>query len=274
MLIEALLQKARDGDGAAFSALVEPLRPSLLSFCFRMLADREAAEDLCQEALLAAYSEIAACGEAATFKAWLFRHAARLLAQATQGTQPWGQSALDVLQDYLLEHSALEDELRAILEENEEEYSVADHVDFCFSVIAQSLFPQERSLLLLTRIHGFSDPEAAWITESRVEEASEKRLEAGEELTEALAIRCGLAKAGAACTQCRDFGAWLNGDEAVEEDLHSLPLKPTGDAEANFERRLQLVSRVDPLQGGSSRFHAQLMQVLRRALGEKGLLKP
>jgi len=271
--MDPLIQKAKAGDGPAFTALVEPLRPVLLGYFFRMLADREEAEDLCQETLLAAYSELGHLEEATDFKAWLFRQASHLVAQATQGTQPWGQSALDVLQDYLLEHSTLEAELQETLGAYEEEYSVSDHVDFCFSVLLQSLFPRERNLFLLTRLYGFSASVAAEITGSEISEPREKALEASEELGEAYAARCSLVKAGAPCTQCRDFGFWLNGEEEVEEDLHSLPLKPAGDPEANFERRVQVVKQLDPLHSPSARFHSQLMQVLRRALGEKGLLK-
>jgi hypothetical protein len=211
--------------------------------------------------------------EAADFKTWLFRQASQLASQATQGTPPWGQSALDVLQDFLLEHSALEAELQETLGAYEEEYSVADHVDFCFSVLLQSLFPRERNLFLLRRFYGFSDPAAAEIAGSEISEPREKTQEAAEELGEAYAVRCSLVKPGAPCTQCRDFGVWLNGEEEVEEELHALPLKPTGDPEANFEKRVQVVKQLDPLHSPSARFHSQLMHVLRRALGEKGLLK-
>ncbi|MFO1463360.1 MAG: sigma factor [bacterium] len=258
----------------AFNEAAERLRSRLLAYLYRLLADRGEAEDLCQEALLEAYTALSEPTPETAFKERLFQIASRLADRETEGARPWGESSLDVLQDYLLEHEATQNELQETLETREEEYSLEDHVDFCFSVALQSLFPRERNAFLLMQVEKLPSVQAAVVMGGSAAEVEEKSAAAGENLQEFFSQRCSLAKAGAACTQCRDFGAWLNGEEEVEEDLHSLPLKPTGDAEANFERRLQLVSRIDPLQGGSSRFHTQLMQVLRRALGEKGLLKP
>ncbi|MCE9625383.1 MAG: RNA polymerase sigma factor [Deltaproteobacteria bacterium] len=269
-----LIQKARSGDGEAFTLLVEPLRPLLLAYLYRRVAAKEEAEDLCQEVLMSAYLEISQFDAAQSFKLWLFQFASRLADPLTEGRQPWGVSALEVLQDYLLEHEAIQGELQATLEEEEEAYSIADHVDFCFTVQAQSLFSKERNVLLLTELQGFSDAEAKAITGFPLDEAREKHGEAVEALRELFAERCSLVKAGAPCTQCRDFSEWLSGPEETEEELRDLPLQPTVNPEASFEKRLQWVAKSHPLRNASSRFHEHLMQTLRRALGEKGLLKP
>jgi len=223
---------------------------------------------------MSAYLEISQCDPTQSFRLWLFQLASRLADPLTEGRQPWGQSALEVLQDYLLEHEAIQVELQATLEEEEETYSIADHVDFCFTVQAQTLFSKERNVLLLTELQGFSDAEAKVITALPLNEAEEKRGEAVDALRELFAERCSLVKAGAPCTQCRDFSNWLSGPEETEEELRDLPLQPTVRPEASFEKRLQWVARIHPLQSGSSRFHEHLMQTLRRALGDKGLLKP
>ncbi|MCC6272223.1 MAG: RNA polymerase sigma factor [Deltaproteobacteria bacterium] len=271
---DELLHKARSCDGTAFSALAEPLRPRLLAYLYRRLADRGAAEDLCQEALLEAYTSLSEMEPPTTFKDWLFRFASRFADRAAEGAQPWGESSLEVLQDYLLEHEATQNELQETLESREEEYSLADHVDFCFTVTLQSLFPRERNVFLLTQMEGFTAREAADVMGGSPEEIEEKSAAAAESLQEIYAERCSLVKAGAPCKQCRVFGEWLLGPKETEEELRGLPLQPSVKPEATFPKRLQLVSRLDPLHNGSDRFHEQLLQLLRRALGEKGLLKP
>lgn len=257
-----------------FNATAQKLRPRLLAYLYRRLADRGEAEDLCQEALLEAYTALSEPKSDAAFKEGLFQVASRLADRAAEGAQPWGESSLEVLQDYLLEHEATQSELQETLESYDEAYSLEDHVDFCFTVALQSLFPRERNAFLLTQMEGFTAGQTAGVLGGSPEEIEEKSASAAESLQEVYSDRCSLVKAGAPCKQCQVFGEWLRGAEETEDELRGLPLQPTVRPEASFPKRLQLVARIDPFHTGSNRFHDRLLQLLRRALGEKGLLKP
>jgi len=68
-----LVRQAANGDRAAFDELARSHRPWLLGLCFRLLRDREAAEDAVQEALTAAFTHIAQLREPDRFRAWLGR---------------------------------------------------------------------------------------------------------------------------------------------------------------------------------------------------------
>ncbi len=69
----ALVQRAVNGDSSAFDGLARKCRPWLFGLCFRLLRDREAAEDSVQEALTGAFTGIAQLREPARFRAWLSR---------------------------------------------------------------------------------------------------------------------------------------------------------------------------------------------------------
>ena len=54
---EAVLAPARAGDGQAFGELTDPHRRELLLHCHRIMGSMQGAEDMVQEALLAAWPE-------------------------------------------------------------------------------------------------------------------------------------------------------------------------------------------------------------------------
>ncbi len=65
------VKRALAGDSKAFEMLVEEHTPWLLGRLVRRLGSREAAEDILQEALLAAYQQLAALRSPERFGAWL-----------------------------------------------------------------------------------------------------------------------------------------------------------------------------------------------------------
>lgn len=70
-----LLQRARRGDLDAFNGLVTAYEGTVYSLCYRLLGQRQAAEDATQEAFLAAWRGIGGLrGDA--FRPWLLRIAA------------------------------------------------------------------------------------------------------------------------------------------------------------------------------------------------------
>ena len=69
------LARARSGDLAAFNALVETHQDCVYGLCLRMLASTQAAEDVTQDAFLAAYRRIDTF-RGGVFRAWLLRIAA------------------------------------------------------------------------------------------------------------------------------------------------------------------------------------------------------
>ena len=70
---EELLRVARQGDEAAFVALVKPLRSELHRHCYRMLGSPDDADDAVQEALLRAWKALPRFRGDASIRTWMFK---------------------------------------------------------------------------------------------------------------------------------------------------------------------------------------------------------
>ncbi|MDI5969313.1 sigma-70 family RNA polymerase sigma factor [Streptomyces sp. SL13] len=74
---EADLARARAGDDAAFTRLVEPLRRELHAHCYRMLGSAHDADDALQDALLRAWRGLARFEGRSAVRTWLYTVATR-----------------------------------------------------------------------------------------------------------------------------------------------------------------------------------------------------
>ena len=80
-----LMLRVRDGDDAAFARLVEAYQDRLVGLLTHLVNDREAAEDLAQEAFLRVYRARKGYAPSAKFSTWLFRIAQNLASNSRRG---------------------------------------------------------------------------------------------------------------------------------------------------------------------------------------------
>ena len=66
------VERARSGDEAAFTQLVEAFQAPIYNLCYRMLGEAGEAEDAAQETFLRAYSQLTSYDPHRSFKTWLF----------------------------------------------------------------------------------------------------------------------------------------------------------------------------------------------------------
>lgn len=71
-----ILQKLREGDGDAFTEVVETYQTPVYNLCYRMLGNPQEAEDAAQETFWRAYSNIKRYDDSRSFATWLLSIAA------------------------------------------------------------------------------------------------------------------------------------------------------------------------------------------------------
>lgn len=91
-----LVARSRDGDVAAFEALVDRYQGPIFRHALRMLGDRAEAEDVTQDSLVATWRRLDQLNEPAHFRAWLYRGAThRCLDQLRQRARTPAPESLD-----------------------------------------------------------------------------------------------------------------------------------------------------------------------------------
>ena len=85
---QALLLRAREGDAAAFGELVRRYQGSVYNVCYRLLGERQAAEDQAQEAFIRAYRRLETFDLDRPFGPWMRRVAANLCLNRLQAAPP------------------------------------------------------------------------------------------------------------------------------------------------------------------------------------------
>jgi RNA polymerase sigma-70 factor, ECF subfamily len=177
-----VLAQARGGDEAAFARLVEPYRAELHAHCYRMLASVHDAEDALQETMLRGWRGLASFEGRSTLRSWLYRiatntclnHLARRpkrvlpidYGPASDGNVQPGDPIVETvwLEPYPDEILGVEDGYAA----PEARYERRESVELAFIAALQHLAPNQRAVLILREVLGFSAKETAELLDTTV----------------------------------------------------------------------------------------------------------
>src|SRR5213076_877172 len=176
----ALLAAARGGDGQAYARLVEPHRSELHAHCYRMLGSLHDAEDALQEALLRAWRGLPRFEGRSSLRSWLYTIATNTCLSAIErrpkrvlpidygpATDPHvapGEPIVESvwLEPYPDETLGLEDGYAA----PEASYEQREGVELAFVAALQHLPANQRAVLVLRDVLGFSARETAQVLET------------------------------------------------------------------------------------------------------------
>jgi RNA polymerase sigma-70 factor (TIGR02960 family) len=171
-MTEATLAHAQAGDGEAFRELIDPFRRELQAHCYRILGSVQDAEDVLQEALLAAWHSIGRF-DGQSLRAWLYRIATNrclnYLRSESRRPQPaglpyqgaeWAGPARSGEPWWLEPYP---DDLDDLTPGPEARYDARESIALSFVAGLQHLPPQQRAVLVLRDVLGFPAAEAAGI---------------------------------------------------------------------------------------------------------------
>jgi RNA polymerase sigma-70 factor (ECF subfamily) len=159
------LDKARGGDDAAFTRLVEPLRRDLHAHCYRMLGSTHDADDALQDALLRAWRGLAGFEGRSSLRSWLYTVATRtcldIVARRGKRAMPVDlgpSSDRAVLDQTPLTEVAW---LGPYPDGPDAHYERRESIELAFVAALQHIPGNQRAALLLFEVLGFSAAEIA-----------------------------------------------------------------------------------------------------------------
>src|SRR5437764_1749898 len=170
-----LLASAREGSEGAYQRLIEPHRSELHAHCYRMLGSVHDAEDALQEALVRAWRGLPKFEGRSSLRSWLYRIATNTCLTAIErrpkrvlpidygpATDPHvapGEPIVESvwLEPYPDETLGLEDGFAA----PEARYEQREAVELAFIAALQHLPANQRAVLILREVLGFSAQETA-----------------------------------------------------------------------------------------------------------------
>jgi RNA polymerase sigma-70 factor (ECF subfamily) len=173
---DADLARAREGDDAAFTRLVTPLRAGLHAHCYRMFGSVHDADDAVQEALVRAWRGLARFEGRSTLRTWLYTVATRVCLDMVGAR---GKRALPVDLGPSSEHAVLDQGPRTDIAwlgpypdaalpyepyepaGPEARYEQREAVELAFVAACQHLPGNQRAALLLFDVLGFTAVEIA-----------------------------------------------------------------------------------------------------------------
>src|SRR5437868_4929676 len=172
---QRLIQAARGGDESAYGQLVESYRRELHAHCYRMLGSVHDAEDALQESLLRAWRGLPRFEGRSSVRSWLYTIATNTclnaIARRPKRVLPvdYGPAAdpHDAPGEPVVESVWVEpypDEILAVEEgyaSPEARYDARESVELAFIAALQHLPPNQRAVLVLREVLGFSAKEVA-----------------------------------------------------------------------------------------------------------------
>jgi RNA polymerase sigma-70 factor (TIGR02960 family) len=166
------LERARAGEEDAFRELTDPYRRELQVHIYRIVGSNQDAEDLLQETLFAAWRGLAAFGERASVRAWLYRIATNRSLDALRATkrrpedlQPIAEMPEPTRHGEAIWLEPFPDlQLEGIPDGApgpEARYETKEAIELGFMVGLQHLSPSQRAVLVLRDVLGYRAEEVA-----------------------------------------------------------------------------------------------------------------
>jgi RNA polymerase sigma-70 factor (ECF subfamily) len=267
-----LLKQAVQGDINAFQTLFAAFQNQLKSYLYRLLTNRNDAEDLTHDTFVKAFDKIGTFRGEASLKTWVFQIATHLAYNHLRKYKRWQPDAQDRAKALALSNREVYDAInRASHAIGEGAYEMREHIDFCFTCISKTLPIEGQVALILKEVYDFKVSEIMQIINQTEGVVKHLLIDSRKTMVTIFDHRCALINKQGVCNQCSELNGVHNPKQNQQEALMKLELVKASkkhNREALFEMRTQLVKSIDPLRTPGAELQDVIMKCTRQAIGE------
>lgn len=269
---DTTLKHAIGGDINAFQELFIGFQAQLKSYLYRLLANRNDAEDIMHDTFIKAFDKLSTFRGESSLKTWVFQIATHLAYNYLQRQKRWTADVSEQAKKLVLENETLRARIEQVHESSADaRYEMNEHIDTCFTCIGKNLPIENQIAVLLKDVYDFSVAEICIILD-KTEGVIKYLLQDGRKtMTEIFDHRCALINKNGVCHQCSELNGWFNPKQNQQEVLIKNDLV-RGSKKYNREElyflRAKLVKGIDPLRSKGAALQEILMHCNSLAMNQ------
>jgi RNA polymerase sigma-70 factor, ECF subfamily len=269
---DTVLKNALNGDIVAFQNLFIAFQNQLKSYLYRLVTDRNVAEDLAHDTFVKAFDKLATFKGNSSLKTWVFQIATHLAYDHLRRYKRWSPGAQDKSKALALGDKTVYDAInRVSFASGEGAYDMREHIDFCFTCMSKTLPIEQQVALILKDVYDFSVKEIAQILDNTEGVTKHLLIDSRKTMTTIFDHRCALINKNGTCNQCSELNGVHNPKQNQQVALMQLDLVKASkkfNREELYALRTKLVSAIDPLRSNGADLQDVIMRCTRQAIGE------
>lgn len=269
---EQTLKSAMSGDIHAFQKLFVEFQNQLKSYLYRLVTDRNDADDLAHDTFIRAFDKVSTFKGKSSFKTWVFQIATNLAFDHLRKYKRWTVDTKALAKDLCMNTpDVIGAVMRVSAASGEGAFEIKDHIDHCFTCMGKTLAIEQQVVLILKDIYDFSVKEVALIISKTQDVVKHVLQDARNTMMDIFDNRCALINKNGVCHQCSELNGMFNPKQNQQEALNKLDLvrgSKKYNRAALFQMRTALVKSIDPLQGKGADLQDVLMKCDRVVMGE------
>ncbi|MGS2727158.1 RNA polymerase sigma factor [Psychroserpens sp. BH13MA-6] len=269
---EDLLMDALNGNINAFQSLFAEFQPQLKSYLYRLLANRNDAEDITHDTFIKAYDKLETFKGEASLKTWVFQIATSIAYNYLKRRKRWVPDVSEQAKNLVQSNADLAGRIVKVSQTSEYgKYEIKEHIDTCFTCISKNLPIENQIALILKDIYDFAVNDICLILEKSEGTVKYLLQNARGSMSDIFDNRCALVNKNGACNQCSELNGWFNPKQDQQEAVLKLQLVKKSkkyNREELFKLRTTLVKAIDPLKSDGFELQDILLKCNQMAMGE------
>lgn len=268
-----LVNRAAGGDIHAFQELFSGFQNQLKSYLYRLLANRNDAEDLTHDTFIKAFDRCSTFRGESSLKTWVFQIATHLAYNYLERRKRWVPDVKTQAKHLVLGNQKVYEAIVHTAQTSPHAvFDMKEHIDTCFTCMAKNLPIENQIALMLKDVYDFPVADICLILNKTEGVVKYLLQDARKTMMDIFDNRCALINKNGVCNQCSELNGWFNPKQNQQEALMELDLVKGSkkfNREELFQLRTTLIKAIDPVRSNGADLQEVLLKCNRMVMGEE-----